>query len=313
MALNTARVTFTLSPKGFFILTSPTGAILGMLTASMYSNGTAFLGFFVLDPSIRGQGLGGALFGKCLDYVLAQGIKTVGLDAVQDQVGTYGRRGFKDCGQKVVMYERQPTISDSAQVAEEVTDIKQASVSALAEMDYQHTGFRRDALWKILLEQADLEGWAIEKNGELKAMIVARKTTDGWKIGPLYAEEPEHAQSLLQHTIRELGDEVLKAEVWVQNNHVEKLLQVTGWTKSFVMSVGVSYDARYVANVQCRGCGMANLLEPRRRKTCILSSTLVVDEDQGEHYAYCSTTFVLIDSRELEFEFTKCRHLPPED
>lgn len=178
VSINTPLLVFRTKPNVIFILCTNEGT-RGLITVAIYPNSTAFLGEFVVHPSYQRKGFGGKLFAAALDHLSSLGIKSIGLDAVHDQIPTYERRGFVQSEHVVKVYERRQTIDDVKAQPEEVVKIRDVDLSSLVEYDQRCTGLSREALWTTLLSLEDVEGWVVLHEGKLEAILVARKTSNG--------------------------------------------------------------------------------------------------------------------------------------
>ncbi len=77
-------------PAGFF-LGRRAGRTVSAVSIVTYSDAYAFLGYYLVHPDHRGQGLGLATWRAAFPHA---GVRTVGLDAVPAQQATYRRAGF---------------------------------------------------------------------------------------------------------------------------------------------------------------------------------------------------------------------------
>ncbi|KAL1390975.1 acyl-CoA N-acyltransferase [Phyllosticta capitalensis] len=242
----------------------PDAEPLGIILALPYANKTGWLGFFIVDEAHRGEGGGRLLFDAALKYLESKGVTTIGLDAVQDQVGRYKKSGFEPAG-TVKALERQslselPMVpegsgplaedADAARVLlsktkEQLADLTGATGKSLLESDMECTGFERRELWlrsQALLDREDSWGLAITKLDnldELRSWILVRDCGDGYKIGPLYATSKLHALVLLRAVmakiaVRDGGSEKrLSAEVWCGNPDALGVFQRMGFHTVF--------------------------------------------------------------------------------
>ncbi|KAL7928316.1 hypothetical protein V8C35DRAFT_318461 [Trichoderma chlorosporum] len=178
-----------------------------------------------------------------LDSYQRDGIHTVGLDAVQEQVKTYERRGFIEATRIKLMTRASANElpinyeSKQAQPGYTVTDIKNVRESDLADLDQKHTGLLRQALWtkKALLSRPDAFGFAIISNNlkELKGIVLVRRCEHGHRFGPLIADCVDHASLLLQlamsHPDVSTSNGSLIAETFGANENGAKVFSEFGW------------------------------------------------------------------------------------
>jgi hypothetical protein len=180
----------------------------------------------------------------------------VGLDAVQEQVGTYSRRGFVEKGLIRLMVRKGLKEQELPGGLEHVPEMKERCTSLdhvpsrmLVQSDLEHTGLERTKLWskEAMFERDDSTfGLALVKEGakeELEGWILVRSCEHGWRFGPLYATTPEQADFLLRTAMRRLEVEEgsFIAEVWQENEQAVKLFEDAGWTYS-----GVDYHRMWL-------------------------------------------------------------------
>ncbi|KAE9974943.1 hypothetical protein BLS_008619 [Venturia inaequalis] len=254
----TSTTSLTGAP-GFLVATShsdpskPQGCILPIV----YTNKTGWVGFFCLNASVRGLGWGGKLFQAALDQFVKGSVEVVGLDAVQEQVGTYGRRGFVEMERGLVRLMGRPgmkevplkgTFEHVRGEGVRLVDLESVPVGVLVESDLACTGLERTGLWnrEALFERSDAFGFALVSEGakdELEGWVLVRGCEEGFRFGPLYANSKDNATLLLHQAMRRLEgkDGSFIAEVWPQNELACKVFEEAGWT-----NVGVDYHRMWL-------------------------------------------------------------------
>jgi hypothetical protein len=196
-----------------------------------------------------------------LDRFKAEGVEYVGLDAVQEQVATYARRGFVDVMTKVHLMKREagkivPLPADMA-IWKEVTStepvnnslvpLSDVSADLLTKNDLQLTGLLRDQLWSSRGVSKQKQVWGMAMLGkdrqDLKGWAVVRPCDLGWRVGPLYGDTVDVAREVLRIVLKKLEDEPgsLIAEVWEANPEAVKLFAELGWEWA-----GVDYNRMWL-------------------------------------------------------------------
>lgn len=241
-----AETHFTVARRGEdWLLLVPTGSVepSGMVIGFKYPNKTGWVGFFIMNEEYRGRGWGATLFKAMLDAYQNDGIHTVGLDAVEEQVSTYARRGFIAAARIRLMTRasaHEAPLSYADKKPREgfaVTDIKQVDTGAIADLDRAHTGLYRPALWTedALFARPDAFGFAIlsEASGKLQGIILVRRCEHGHRVGPLIADCTDHASLLLQlamsHPSISASTGSLIAETFGPNEHAARVFSDLGW------------------------------------------------------------------------------------
>ena len=180
---------YDLDPDGYFI------GLLGdrpvaSIACIRYSSRYGFLGFYIVDPDLRGQGLGLALWNAALEHVSGC---VVGLDGVVTQQGNYRKSGFELAWHNVRYQGRgRGTGGRDARIV----PLSSVAFDALAAYDRAfHPEPRVEFLqaWTALPHSHAL-GWV--DGGELRGYGVVRACVDGHKLAPLCADSPGVADVL---------------------------------------------------------------------------------------------------------------------
>ena len=226
----------------------------GCVVPFVYPNGTGWVGFFCINEPFRGRGWGRALFQAGLDHFAASGPKVVGLDAVKEQVDTYGRRGFVDKSRIRLMTREglgeQPLEGGLAhpQHGLELFPLYRVPSEVLTRSDLKHTGLERPNLWtkEAMFSRPDAFGFALVKEGATDALegwILVRSCQHGFHFGPLYATTKEGANLLLRTAMKRVEKEkgTFMAEVWPQNPEAVGIFEDAGWQYA-----GIEYNRMWL-------------------------------------------------------------------
>jgi hypothetical protein len=204
---------------------------------------------------LRGLGWGAKLFQAGLDQFTKNGVEVVGLDAVQEQVATYGRRGFVEKG-KIRLMQRLGTkelplkgeFEHVTGSGVHLVPLEEVPAHILVDNDLACTGLERKALWseEALFDRDDTFGLALVKEStkdELEGWVLIRGCQQGFRFGPLYATSKVNATLLLHQAMRRLeaDDGSFITEVWAQNEQACKVFEEAGWT-----NVGVDYHRMWL-------------------------------------------------------------------
>jgi len=227
----------------------------GCVVSLIYPNKTAWLGFFMLRAPVRGRGWGAKLFQVALDRFKAEGVEYAGLDAVQEQVGTYSRRGFIDVAKIHVMKRDEgkpvpPRVNvandesgeSSSSTKHALVSLHDVSADLLLQSDLQHTGLSRKQLWSSEGVLGQEQAWGLAMLGkdvkDLQGWAAVRPCDLGWRIGPLYADSVDVARTVLHAVLEGLEEKSgsMAAEIWDSNSQAVKLFTDLGWD-----SAGVDY------------------------------------------------------------------------
>ncbi|KUL38691.1 GCN5 family acetyltransferase [Streptomyces sp. NRRL F-4489] len=184
-------------PGGFF-----TGR-LGDRTVSAvsvvnHSADYAFLGFYLVAPDLRGQGLGLATWRAAVPHA---GARTIGLDGVPAQVDTYRRAGFRPA-HDTLRYTGRPT--PGGPLSPDVHPVTAAHLDAIAAYDRRcFPADRRDFVARWLTAPGRTARVHL-RDGEVTGYGVLRPAHEGHRIGPLFADTPATAEALFDALTAEL-------------------------------------------------------------------------------------------------------------
>jgi GNAT superfamily N-acetyltransferase len=181
-----------------FFATDPTGFWLGELggepiasiSAVKYGAGYAFVGFYIVKPEHRGRGYGLRLWQAALASVAD---RVVGLDGVVAQQENYRKSGF-GLAYRNSRFEGMsggsiPT--DPGLVP--LTDVPPAALHAYDRACYPA---ERAAFLAGWLDQPEKVALGLMRGGRLAGYGMARPSRTGYRIGPLFADTAEDAETL---------------------------------------------------------------------------------------------------------------------
>lgn len=181
-----------LDPEGFLMGWLGDGPVAS-ISCVRYSPHYAFLGFYIVDPLLRGHGLGKAIWGASLEHVRGC---VVGLDGVVTQQHNYRGAGFELAWYNV-RYQGAGRSAAAATVPQ-VVSLSDITFEALAAYERAFHPEPRPAFLRawVQMPQSHALGWW--QDGELRGYGVIRACVDGHKLAPLYADTPAIAEALFE-------------------------------------------------------------------------------------------------------------------
>ncbi|MBK0398305.1 GNAT family N-acetyltransferase [Limibaculum sp. M0105] len=184
-------------PEGFFVA-EVDGRIAAAISVVNHTPGFAFLGLYICHPEFRGQGIGFALWNHALDHA---GTRTVGLDGVPDQQENYERSGFVRAGETLRyagVIEGRPHPA--------VRPAQSSELPALAALEAAASGVEKERFFTgWLADTAARKTLVLDRGEGPRGFATLRECRDGFKVGPLVAENPEDAFDLL-HAVAALTE-----------------------------------------------------------------------------------------------------------
>ena len=187
--LHDADCYFEADPNGFRI------GLLGdepvaTISAIKYDNTFGFLGFYIVKPEYRGKGYGIQIWNAGLKYL--EGLN-IGLDGVVAQQENYKKSGFK-LAYRNIRYEG--TGGGNTPQNSEIAELSALPFEIIDAYDQPFFPANRSQFIKSWISQPECHALGIMENDKLVGYGVIRKCRNGYKIGPLFADNPEFAESL---------------------------------------------------------------------------------------------------------------------
>ena len=176
-------------PDGFFV-GELDGAAVGSISAVRYGPDFGFLGLYIVRPAYRGRGFGLKLWRRAMDHFEE---RNVGLDGVPSQQANYQKSGFHFAYRNI----RQRG-EGGGEDPGGLVDL--ASVRFGEIVRYDATAFavpRPDFLGPRIAQPGAVGVAALDRDA-LRGYGCMRPCREGFKIGPLLADDAEVAEVLLQ-------------------------------------------------------------------------------------------------------------------
>jgi GNAT superfamily N-acetyltransferase len=187
-----------LNDAASYYAADPTGFLIGLLgdepiatiSAVKYGGSFGFLGFYIVNPEHRGKGYGLEIWNAALTSLTG---RTIGLDGVVDQQENYRKSGFTLAYRNIRYEGRGGAGSDHAPNIVELASLPFESVRAYDQPFFPAD--RRDFL-QAWIAQPLATALGIFQNSLLAGYGILRPCRQGYKIGPLFADTPDLAESL---------------------------------------------------------------------------------------------------------------------
>jgi ribosomal protein S18 acetylase RimI-like enzyme len=187
--LHDAEAYYRAGPKGFLIGLLDDKPIAA-ISAISYGKSFGFLGFYIVRPEYRGQGYGWQTWQAGMHRLKG---RNIGLDGVVDQQENYKKSGFKLAYRNIRFEGKSEGKLLTGPDMKKLTNFPFETIQAY---DRQFFPEARPEFLKYWINQSGCFAFGIGKNNLLEAYGVLRKCENGFKIGPLYANTFELAESL---------------------------------------------------------------------------------------------------------------------
>ncbi len=188
--LNDAGVFYAADPQGFFIGLldgKPIAAVSGVRYGERYG----FIGLFIVLPEYREKTYGWRIGQAALSRLAG---RTIGIDGVVAHQPSYRRMGFV-YAHRNVRYQGQTGGAHSDPPG--LVSLADRSLDEILAYDRQCFPEVRSVFLQRWIEQPGANAFGWLHQGRLAGYAVARPCREGFKIGPLFADNPAGAEALL--------------------------------------------------------------------------------------------------------------------
>ena len=207
-------------PEGFFTGTL-NGEPVTSISAVRYGSNYGFIGFYICRESLRGKGYGLETWTHALRHLEG---RTIGLDGVIAQQDNYRKSGFELAHRNIRMggmatadTPMDPRLSPLGQgIFASVRDYDQALFPD------DRTEFLK--LW-CAPNVATRRGFVFVEDGKLMGYGIIRQCREGFKIGPLFADTPEIADSLFRALAGQVRGQTIYLDIPELNQNAQTLAE----------------------------------------------------------------------------------------
>lgn len=186
--LHDAEAFYNTDPEGFLVATL-NDELIGAISAVSYGDKFGFIGLYIVKPEYRGE-FHAARLGRAAQRRLRK--CNVGLDGVVERIDNYQRIGFK-LAYHNIRYQGESFSGRQMNGLQKLSDIPFELISKYDQMLFPAP---RDKFLQSWLSQPRANGYGIISDGHLTGFGLIRPCHVGFKIGPLYADTPEVADTL---------------------------------------------------------------------------------------------------------------------
>jgi hypothetical protein len=187
---------FATDPEGFFI-GQLDGQPVSCISCVAYDDSFGFLGQYIVKPEFRGQGYGIRTWRAGMAHL---GTRNIGLDGVLAQQSNYERSGFTFTHHHIRYQGEGGGRSRTGVVRLADVPFEDVLVYDRGCFSAPRPTFLRN--WLTLPESVAL---GCLREGRLAGFGVARRGAEGFKVGPLFADDLAAAEALLRGLTAEMG------------------------------------------------------------------------------------------------------------
>jgi GNAT superfamily N-acetyltransferase len=190
---NDAQIFWDTDPEGF-VAAELGGELIGGGSIVSYQGRFGFMGFFIVKPEHRGHGIGTRLWLHRRDLLISrlQAPALIGMDGVFEMQAFYARGGFTLCNRDL----RFEGVGASWAPDAGLVELDQVGFAELARYDAAHFPAPRERFLKAWVTQPHSRALGAVREGTLRGYGVIRPCRQGFKIGPLFADDADTAEAL---------------------------------------------------------------------------------------------------------------------
>lgn len=175
------------------------GTVIGTALWWQYGKTHASAGMIIVAKAAQGRGYGARL----MDALLASAYpRTIALNSTAEGIMLYRRRGFVPVG---IIHQHQgiPRERFEAPPSGLVRPMVVSDFEAITRLDQEATDLERERMLDRLLQSGD--GYVLLRDGTPRGYAICRLFGRGHVIGPLVADSPADARSLIEAVLAVLG------------------------------------------------------------------------------------------------------------
>ena len=224
-----ARIAWDYDP-GAFIALRHGGELVGGGSILSYEGRFGFMGLFIVRADHRSQGLGRQLWTYRRDHLRQrlQPGSIIGMDGVLAMVPFYERGGFQ-CSSLDLRFEGAGAGSESPGVF----PLSDVSFEEVDRYDRLHVPAPRTGFLKRWIGQLGAHAVGVGVGGRLTGYGVMRPCEIGFKVGPLFADDPAGAEQLLVTLVSRARGGRIQLDVPESNPHALALARSLRFEESF--------------------------------------------------------------------------------
>lgn len=186
--VNDAQCFLAADPGGFLGAVHG-GELAAVISLVRHDPAFGFLGFYICRPDLRGRGFGMRVWRAALEQA---GDRVIGLDGVPAQQENYVRSGFQ-LAWRTTRYQCR----GGGPMPDGPVDLATIPFATIAGYDRDVFESDRQPFLRAWIAQPGARRLAIVHGGRLAGWGLLRPCADGFKIGPLMADDRDTAEALL--------------------------------------------------------------------------------------------------------------------
>jgi GNAT superfamily N-acetyltransferase len=210
-------------PDGFLV-GELDGAPIGCISAVSYGGEFGFIGLYIVRPEFRGRGFGMRLWRAAMDRLAGM---NVGLDGVVAQQANYAKSGFRLAYRNIRYGGTAARFANHGRSAARVLAAADVPLADLVAYDRAIFPASRESFLEVWISQPQTGAFAaVDDGGRLLGYAAVRPAREGWKIGPLAANDLATARQLYAAAAAHAGEgSMLYLDVPEPNDDARRLAE----------------------------------------------------------------------------------------
>lgn len=224
-----ADVFWATDPDGFYGFYFEGSLIAGGAVVS-YNDEFGFMGLFIVKPEYRAGGIGRKLWYLRRDLLIGRLQKNapIGMDGVVEMQPFYKKGGFEIAYKE----ERYEKLGLELETDSRISTITDHDFNQVLSFDKQCFGFLRPQFLKPWIHLPDNKTFKYQRGDLINGYAIVRKVSRGYKIGPLFADDPHVAEELYKACLNVVIGQPLYIDIPMINKEAVSMIK--------------KYDAKYV-------------------------------------------------------------------
>jgi GNAT superfamily N-acetyltransferase len=218
---------FATVDKDGFLIGELEGEPVATISCVNYNDRFAFLGFYIVRTDFRGRGYGLRIWKEAIAHA---GARVIGLDGVVAQQANYKKSGFALAHANI---RYGGTVTGMNAPKEGVFALSDVPFTVVEASDATVFPAPRANFLRAWIASPGHIGRALLRDGQLAAWGVIRPCRQGWKIGPLVADDRAAAEAVLASLLAAMGGGEISLDVPSVNPEAVALAQNLGLSPVF--------------------------------------------------------------------------------
>jgi len=196
-----------------------------------YNGKFGFMGLFIVRPEYRNMGVGRKLWHQRRNRLLERmnPDASIGMDGVLAMQPFYQKGGFNIAWSN----ERYENTGIPFPVNENIRSVSDSDFDSISAYDVQCFGFSREPFLRQWIQMPESRTFIYSMGNIIKGFCVLRKAHNGFKIGPLFADDNHISEDLYKACLNAVPGERVYIDIPMNNPGAVYMMKKFGATYVF--------------------------------------------------------------------------------